>query len=203
MIRRCGNDLAGSPVAPVMSISRVIVVHGYSASPSDHWFGWLARTLAPAGIRTLVPALPGSSSPDPVRWVETVVEAIGAPDDQTAVVTHSLGTVTALHALDRFGGDWRLGALIAVSGFADPIPGLPELDGFTRSRPDLRRTAARTGDRVVLLSDDDEIVPPALSIALGAALDAERIVVPGAGHFLAGEGYDTLPQVAERILPPS
>ncbi len=125
---------------------------------------------------------------------------MGIPDESTGIVTHSLGGVTALHALDRLPGQWRLGAFIAVAGFVSPLPTLPELDSFTAVRPDVERTAARTAHRSVLLSDNDTYVPAAHTATLGRALRAEAITVPGAGHFLTEEGVTTLPQVAERLL---
>lgn len=183
-----------------MSLSRVVIVHGYSATPADHWFGSLAEALERAGVAVRVPALPNPGAPDLEEWITLVGRALGTPDEGTGIVTHSLGGVTTLHALDRAPGSWRLGAFIAVAGFVSPLPTLPELDSFTAVRPDVERTAARTGDRSVLLSDNDTHVPAAHTVALGQTLRAETITVPGAGHFLAEEGVTTLPQVAERLL---
>lgn len=191
---------AARRVVREVSISRVVIIHGYLATPADHWFPWLATTLDASGIGAEVVALPDSDAPELPRWVAAAADAIGTPDETTAIVTHSLGGVTALNALDRIQGAWRLGALIAVAGFTDALPALPQLDAFTRQRPDVARTASRTSRRVVVHSDDDTFVPPAHTIALGAALDAETVTVTGAGHFLAADGIASLPQVAERIL---
>lgn len=182
-----------------MNISRVVVVHGYSATPTDHWFGSLAQALEAEGVTVHVPELPDPKAPDLERWVGVVADVVGQPDERTALVTHSLGGVTTLHALDRVPGDWRLGALIAVAGFLAPLPVLPELDVFTAVRPNVERTAARTGVRTVILSDNDTYVPPAHTLALGQALQAETITVPGAGHFLADDGVTTLPQAVDRL----
>jgi len=183
-----------------MGLSRVVIVHGYSATPTDHWFGSLAQHLGDAGIAVQVPPLPDSESPDLERWVTVIEQAIGVPDERIGIVTHSLGGVTALHALDRVPGDWRLGAFVAVAGFISPLPVLPELDSFTAVRPDVERTAAHTAFRSVLLSDNDTYVPAGHTLELGKALRAETITVPGAGHFLADDGVTALPSVAERLL---
>ena len=180
-----------------MSIDRAIIVHGYSATPADHWFAWLADRLREQGIDTVIPALPGTTAPDRERWVAAVRDALGTADERTAVVAHSLGTVTALHALDGLGRSERLGMFVGVAGFADPLPTLPELDPFVSPAPDLESLATRIRRRVMLHSDDDAIVPPAHSRALGHALDAEIVVVPAAGHFLASQGFTALPTLAE------
>jgi len=177
-----------------------VIVHGYSATPADHWFGSLTEALERAGVAVRVPALPDAGEPHLEKWITAVGQAIGAPDERTGIVTHSLGGVTALHALDRVPGQWRLAAFVAVAGFVSALPTLPQLDSFTAVRPDVERTAARTAHRSVLLSDNDGYVPAAHTAALGQALRAEAITVPGAGHFLAEEGITTLPEVAERLL---
>lgn len=180
-------------------LDRVIILHGYLSNPADNWFGWLKDELEASGIAAEVPALPRSDAPELEPWVSAALAAIGTPDERTGIVGHSLGAVTALHALDRVEGDWNLGALIAVSGFVQPSPELPELRSFTLTRPDLERTAARTRTRVAVLSDDDYLVPPSLSRALGAELGAEIVTVANAGHFIVADGITTLPLVAELL----
>ncbi len=182
-----------------LGLDRVIVLHGYLSNPADNWFGWLKDELEASGIAVEVPALPQSDAPELEPWVATAVAAIGRPDERTGIVGHSLGAVTALHALDRIGGDWALGALIAVSGFVEVSPELPELAAFTATRPDLERTAARTRSRVAVLSDNDYLVPPSLSRDLGAALGAEIVTVPDAGHFIVADGVTSLPLVADLL----
>ncbi|NJP97715.1 hypothetical protein HCN51_51255 [Nonomuraea sp. FMUSA5-5] len=88
-------------------------------------------------MKVEIPALPNSTAPEPEPWITAAAEALGEPDGRTAVVGHSLGCVTALHALDRLDGDWKLDTLIAVSGFVSPTPALPELDPFTRAVPNV------------------------------------------------------------------
>ncbi len=118
--------------------------------------------------------------------------AIGVPDETLSVVAHSLGAITVLHALDRLPGDWSIRGLVAVSGFAEPLPALPELDPFTASPPDARRLARRILHRTAIVSDDDTVVPPSATTALARLLDARLVTVPGGGHFLADDGFTAL-----------
>jgi predicted alpha/beta hydrolase family esterase len=183
-----------------VEFDRVVIVHGFGATPSDHWFGWLAGRLEPGGAEVAVPALPNTLNPDPEAWISAVTDAIGTPDDRTAVVGHSLGCVTVLRALGRLDSSWRLGALVLVAGFARPLPDLPQLDPFTANLPDLDRVSTRVDMRSVVRSDNDTIVPPAATAALGELLDAEQLVVRGAGHFVASEGVTTVPEVAALLM---
>lgn len=179
-----------------MDFARVVIVHGFGATPSDHWFGWLGDQLTTRGAHVAVPVLPNPLDPDPEAWISAVTDAIGTPDERTAVIGHSLGCVTTLRALCRLDSSWRLGALVLVAGFARPLPNLPQLEAFTANLPDLGRLATRIELRAVVRSDNDTVVPPAATAALGELLDAQQLVVPGAGHFVASEGVTEVPEVA-------
>jgi predicted alpha/beta hydrolase family esterase len=179
-----------------MSLRRVVVLHGYTAHPGKHWFGWLRDELAPHGIRVEVPALPDTEHPEAGAWTDAAIAAIGRVDSATAVVGHSLGTVTAVRALGRAFAEQpeaRLGALALVASFVDPVPIYPELDPFTVGLPSLPALAARIDRRLVIRSDDDPEVPIALSAPIVAGLAAEELVVAGAAHFCDRQGVTTLP----------
>lgn len=203
------------PTAPLESASHVLIVHGFGASPEDHWFPWLARAL-PRAERI---ELPDPTAPSAGRWVPRVAEALARLGDGTAVVAHSLGNATVLKALRTLvavGRPVRLSAYVAVAPFVSPVPptGDPELDEFlvgpagtppaqhafyegldpTALRPQL-------GAVRVLRSDADPIVPASLSDEVAAALGARPEIVSGAGHFLAADGVTTLPELLEDPQP--
>ncbi|XBB65759.1 alpha/beta hydrolase [Nocardioides sp. WV_118_6] len=173
---------------------RATIIHGYGATPADHWFGWLAARLAEAGWASVVPALPEPDSPDPDRWLAATAAAVGTPGAGDLVVGHSLGCLTVLRHLAGLPGDWRLGRLVLVAGFVDPLPALPGLDPYVAGAvAGLDRIASRTGEVTVLRSDADAYVPAGHTDRLAHLLGVPVRVVPGAGHFLAEEGVTTLP----------
>ncbi|RFA07912.1 hypothetical protein B7R54_00795 [Subtercola boreus] len=182
---------------------RVVVLHGYNAHPGKHWFDWLAAELAPEGITVFTPALPDSAEPQLHAWLASARDAIGTPDDGLVVIGHSLGSITALKALAALlgpaPGPARLGGLVLVSGFDRRLANLPGIDGFTVATVDYAPIIRCTRSRRMIVSDDDEIVAPALSHDLAAALDAEVTVVPGAGHFCQEDGYTSFPEVARVV----
>lgn len=184
---------------------RIVLVHGYGATPQDHWFPWLSRL----GIPVDAPALPDPTAPRAEEWISRAAAAIGRTDARTVVVTHSLGGITALQALARLRRTGRaeepLAGFVAVAPFARPLPpaGDPQLDAFLdRALPAFLEGFAPEPIRAVLgtvsvmRSDDDAIVPAAHSDDVAAALDGRTVVVPGAGHFLAEDGMRELPAVA-------
>ncbi|MEU8341942.1 alpha/beta hydrolase [Spirillospora sp. NPDC048832] len=178
---------------------RASIIHGYGATPDDHWFGWLAGRLRADGVPTTIPALPETLAPDPARWEETVRDELGIPDEGSIVVAHSLGCLATLRVLRSLPGQWRLGKLVLVSGFVDRLPALPDLDAFIGDGCDVTGLGDRIGRLTVLRSDADPVVPTGHTDRLARLLGVSPKVVPGAGHFLASEGITSVPEVWEAI----
>ena len=79
---------------------RVILVHGFGAGPDEHWFPWLARSVP--HLEAL--ELPSPQAPRASIWVPMIAERIGSSPDSLAglaIVTHSLGGLAALRAIER------------------------------------------------------------------------------------------------------
>lgn len=203
--------------ADCAALERVVVIPGFGAAPEDHWFPWLAGVVPGAEVVRF----PDLGSPQADRWVPLAAEVIGSLDARTAVVTHSLGGVTALRAVEALSapgavtGEERgqyphIGVFVAVAPFARPLPVVTtmgdELARFLGSglgeflsggdpaalRPHLGRTE-------VICSDNDPVVPPRYSQAFATEVGAPVVTVPGAGHFLASDGVTALPQVVEAL----
>ncbi|MEG8105535.1 MULTISPECIES: RBBP9/YdeN family alpha/beta hydrolase [Actinomyces] len=196
-------------------IDRVILVHGFGAGPDDHWFPWLARTVR----HVEVPQLPHPETQEASSWASTIAERIGTSPDGLAglaIVTHSLGGLTALRAIERviacgspMNGDGRhLAAFIAVTPFAQQLPptGEAELDHFLVTGLNGFLDGASPGElrpflgpTTVIHSDNDPLVPQAASWRFATEISADIVTVPGAGHFLASDGVTSLPQVVTSL----
>lgn len=174
---------------------RVAILHGLNADPTAHWFPWLAESLTAEGIATTIVALPDSSMPDRDRWVAAAREAFGELDDELVVVTHSLGSPTALHAL----GGASIRGLVLVSPMWERLEHIPALDAFVTDVPHPATLVGSTPVTVVV-SDDDEVVPPDASRRVAEQLDARLVTVPGGGHFLARQGWTELPAALDAVL---
>lgn len=156
--------------------------------------------LGEHGIDTAVPAMPNSAEPELAAWTAAAREAIGEPDEGLAIISHSLGAITGLRALDECDGEWRLGMFVAVAGCLETPEQLPQLAPFFETPVDLERTMRRTRRILSMRSDNDAIVLPMESAALAARLRAEARIVPGGEHFLGVQGWTEFPQLKEWIL---
>ncbi|RDI44745.1 RBBP9/YdeN family alpha/beta hydrolase [Nocardia mexicana] len=178
---------------------RIFIIHGYSADVDAHWFPWLAEQLAAEGHQVSIVELPTPDAPVRREWDARLAAAVGTVDADTLLVTHSLGTITALRHLSGLESDWRLGGFVGVSGFLGRLSVIPEIDNYLADSPDVATLASHIDARTMIYSDNDEVVPPATSRALATLLDAEHIEVPGGGHFLADEGFTELPQALAAV----
>ena len=183
---------------------RVFIIHGFDASPEEHWFPWLEAQLRERGIQATRLRMPDSSHPDFDRWQATMREAIGQPDEHTILVAHSLGTISVLHFASQSGAK-RLGGIVLVSGFAGRIPGLSTLDGFDvdayadRAKIDAATIHAMSPVLHHVISTNDYVVPPAVSEQLAQRLGGTVHRVPDAGHFLDREGFTELPVALQAV----
>ncbi|WP_306216401.1 RBBP9/YdeN family alpha/beta hydrolase [Actinoplanes sp. RD1] len=192
--------IPSTPAAsPDLPPRRVHIVHGFRATPESHWFPWLRGELAARGSDARIIALPAAEAPAAPAWHQTLAAAIPEVDSETWIVAHSLGVISVLRRLADLDPPWTLGGLIAVSGFTGRLAALPALDAFLAEDADLTEVTPRISHRHSIYSDNDMLVPRAASAALAARLGSQTHVVPGAGHFLAADGFTSLPAIT-RIL---
>lgn len=188
-----------SPATPDVPIQRVFIVHGYGATPDNHWFPWLRDLLTSRGVDATTVPMPEPQAPSAADWHEAVSTALRPVDDRTWIVAHSLGAITVLRHLAALPHPWTLGGAVLVSGFTGRLDGVPILDTFLADDVNLAAVVPNILQRHVIHSDDDPIVPPEASAALAVRLQSQVHVVRGAGHFLDSEGVTTLPLVAELL----
>lgn len=180
-------------MADPISSKHVYIVHGYGATPANHWFGWLQEQLAADGITADILEMPAPLSPNLQEWLEHLSSKAKLLNQDTYFVAHSLGCVSLLKYLLSAKPQEPLGGLVLVSGFTKPLPGLPMLDEFTQDQTDYSEAAALAPRRAVIASRDDAIVPVALSKELAQIIHADFHEVEHGGHFLDSDGFTTLP----------
>ncbi len=184
-------------------LNRAYIVHGYQAAPQHHWFPWLSGKLAEHNIATHCIALPESHHPDFHRWQQTLADTIATANQHTLLIAHSLGCITLLHYLSAQRPQ-RLGGLLLASGFDERLPRLPELDDYIgQARIDHTAIRAATPHIYHFISDNDSIVPPALSHKLADTLGGHTDIIPQGGHLLGSDGFTELPpawQAVQNIL---
>ncbi len=73
----------------------IFVVSGLGATPQDHWFPWLIdRINEQENLHAVTLEMPNPMAPELNKWVEKLAQEIPDLDENTYIITHSLGSIT-------------------------------------------------------------------------------------------------------------
>lgn len=164
-------------------MKRAVIVHCYGGKPDYAWYPWLKRQLEGRGYTVRVPRMPNTDSPKLSEWLPFLQDIIGKPDDELLLIGHSLGTVVIMRYLEVLKANQKVGKVILVAGFTDPV-GLAPLENFFRSKLKFRDIKNKTANGfVVIQSDDDPYVSNQYGQRLKEELGAKLVIKHGAGHM--------------------
>ena len=188
-----------SLASPPKNHMRAYIIHGYGASPTDHWFSWLDGELRKRGAVVSIASLPNPYDPQPAEWQRALEQQVKSVDKDTYFIAHSLGSIALLDFLKEVRIEGQIGGYVLVSGFNASLPMLPQLDGFQQPDLDYEKLARVARTRIVIAALDDAIVPFPITQALASSLDAELISIEHGGHFLASDGFSQFPLLLNEL----
>ena len=102
-------------------MKRAVIVHGWGGSPEEGWFPWLRKELEARDFEVTVPQLPEAETPRIGKWVPTLAVAVGAVDENTYLVGHSMGCQTIARYLEGLDESIHVGGAVYVAGFFDSL----------------------------------------------------------------------------------
>ncbi|WP_437881637.1 RBBP9/YdeN family alpha/beta hydrolase [Pseudomonas sp. LRF_L74] len=196
----CLSAVAQEPAPEGLAGTQVYIVHGYGAGADDHWFPWLRKKLEAQGATVHGLSMPRSTAPQVADWDRYLDQQLARHDSRMLIVAHSLGCIAVLRHLSRLPTDERIGGVVLVSGFAERLPSLPQLNPFVIDGFDPARVIAVAPRRTVIAARDDYIVPYALSAKLSQQLKAQLLSLDHGGHLMEADGFRTLPVVYRQIV---
>lgn len=177
---------------------KVIIVHGWEASPENHWFPWLKSELEKFGCKVSIPSMPNTNHPTMLEWAEHLRHIIGKPNEDTYLVGHSLGSVAILRYLESLAEGEKIGGAVLVAGFLEPIE-YAELDSFFATPFDFEKIRGKIRKIISIHSGNDQVVPIENSQSMKDNLGAEQIIVQNAGHFNEGDGFTEFPIMLQKM----
>lgn len=175
---------------------RIILVHGFNATPEMNFHPWLRDELHTAGFEVVAPQLPLSSmeTMDLPTIIETMKKEIGFLKNDDILLGHSLGALVILQYLE------------AVEMTETPRAVFLVAAPWKVSRPELRQLFVddldadvlmwKSREFVVIHSTDDKLVPIEHGRKLADQLRARLIETTTDDHYM-GERY---PILKETIL---
>ncbi|HEY4517473.1 MAG TPA: alpha/beta hydrolase [Candidatus Paceibacterota bacterium] len=184
---------------------RVIIVHGWDGAPEEGWFPWLKRELEKKGFEVQIPAMPEAGEPKIDAWVSHLSKAVGAADENTHFVGHSIGCQTILRYLEGLSIGTKVGGVV----FAAPwftLQNLSTSEEHEIARPwletpiDFKKVKQHSAKFFAVFSDNDGVVPKENKVLFEKRLGAETAVEKKKGHFSGSDGVKKLPIVLQKLL---
>lgn len=183
-------------------MKRVILVHGWSGSPTEHWFPWIKSELEKKGYNVDAPFMRTHNEPVIEEWISHLEEMAGNYDENTVFVGHSIGCQAILRFIEKAGKKAR--GAVFVAGWFD-LENMETLEEEVIARPwietsvDLERMRELLPKSSLIISDNDPYGAFEFNKMKFAELGSKIVVIHNAGHLTSEDGFNKLPEVLEEI----
>ncbi len=165
---------------------KFVVLHGFMASSKDHFHPWLKAELEKRGHEVYIPDLPNTNHPDAEEQAKFVLDNFEL-DENTVLIGHSYGTVTALRILEQV--KVPIYKYISVAGFAEPkfLDKLRPFEETTNWNFDFPKIKNNVQEIVFLRASNDSAVPQERSDFLMKNLQGEIVDFTAEANHVCGE----------------
>lgn len=177
---------------------RITIIHGFNATPTSHFYPWLADTLRAKGYDVQVPELPLKTGEEleAEALLELMHEKIGMLTGDDIVIGHSLSAVLALRYLEYVELKSTPRAFVLV---APPWKvGASEMQSLFMTNLDFDVVPWKAAEFVVVHSPDDAMVPFDHAKKWTEVLKARLVDAPGNDHYM-GKEYPILVELIEEL----
>jgi uncharacterized protein len=181
---------------------RVILVHGYNASPEENFYPWLSKELRDKGFEVIVPRLSliKGEELDLPRVIEEMEQQVGLLTNNDIVLGHSLGGLIILQYLEAVEMEGAPHSVILV---ASPWKVKSwEMRRLFIDELDADVLMWKSRDYIVVHSKDDSLVPFDHAEKLAKVLKAKLIATEGDDHYMKEEYPVFLDTVIESANTP-
>lgn len=181
-------------------MKRVFLVHKWGGNYELDWFPWLKKNLENAQYEVVEVKIPDPENPVIKDWVTVLSNAVGAPDEDTYFVGHSIGCQTIVRYLETI--DKKVGGAVFVAGWFN----LANLEGEETEKIanpwinipiDLEKVKNNLKHSRLIISDNDPYEYFDLNKEKFSELGSEILVLLNAGHIRMEDGYSKLPEALE------
>lgn len=174
---------------------KAVIIHQWGANPTDNWYPWLKNELEKRGWEVTIPPMPDTDHPRIESWVNALAEVIDT--ETTLLIGHSLGSQTILRHLAQTPGH-KVDAIFVAGWFT--IKGIqpesePIAEPWVRTSLDFEAANKRLNRVLAVFSTDDRFVDLENVDIFADNLHMRPLVLDKRGHFEAGEGVTTIPEL--------
>lgn len=156
----------------------ILILHGWNASPEDHWFVVAKEKWQKKGLEVSVPNMPGNYFPKLDEWLK-IIESY-KPDESWTLIGHSLGGVAILKYLEN--AEKPVGkAILIATPFAAMHFGA--LDNFFEGGFNWEQIKKNVKTIDIVNEDNDPAVPSEHGQKYAQNLGGNLHTVSGYTHF--------------------
>lgn len=188
------------------SMKRVIIIHGWDGSSHKDWIPWVTEGLKKLGYEIFCPDMPHTKNPTIEDWVPLLSQVVGVPDRNTYFIGHSIGCQTILRYLDthHFKQSETVGGAIFVAGWFN-LENLEDKETEEIVKPwietpiDFEKIKSVLPKSTLIISDNDPYGAFEENKKKFSALGSKIVVLFGAGHITAEDGFTELPLIFSKL----
>ncbi len=143
---------------PLKAKEKYVILHGWRSTSKSCFIPWLRRELEERGHEVITFDLPHPFVPDVIEQAETVLSKVNF-DENTTIVSHSLGSVVSYRILERLKKPIK--KLVIVGGLIEPkFRGKERLAAkyLIDWKFDLEKIKKNVGKIVILEDDNDGVI---------------------------------------------
>jgi predicted alpha/beta hydrolase family esterase len=183
-------------------MKKVIIVHQWMAGADGDWRPWLKAELEKLGYKVLVPEMPDIETPVIAKWVNKLAEIAGKPDSDTYFIGHSIGCQTILRYLETI--NTPVGGAVFVAGWFN-LENLEDEETAAIAKPwietpiNLEKIKAVLPKSTLIISDNDPYDCFEENKKKFSQIVTKEIIIPGAGHLTAEDGFTEMPQIIAEL----
>ena len=187
---------------------KVLVLHGFSYTPSNAWYPSIRAELEKHGYEVIIPELPCTGGPTIESWMEYLQPYLDQLGEDDVIVGHSIGGRAALELLER--SEKKIGRLVLAAPaigiypperYEERLKKEPErvadfefLREFVQRPIQWDHITSKVGSAVVLWSQDDRVVGKPTHNVFPIGWNIQ--IIDGRGHFF----LDEQPEILDQIL---
>lgn len=180
-------------------MKRIIIVHGWSGSPNDNWLPWLGLEINKLGYEVIAPTMPDADRPIIETWVSHLAQVVGAPDEETYLIGHSVGCQTILRYLESI--KTPIAGAIFVAGWFN-LENLETEEEKKLAGPwietpiNIEKVKAVLPKSTLIISDNDDYGAFEENKKKFAEFVTKTVVLPGRKHIVD----DKAPEILTEFL---
>ncbi|MAZ41088.1 hypothetical protein CL654_03145 [bacterium] len=185
-------------------MKRLFIIHGWGGNPDEKLLRWLGDECKQEGFEVVIPRMPNTDEPVIEEWIGHIKDIVGAPDEETFFIGHSIGCQAIMRYLEtineKIGGAVFMGGWFTLTGI-DDLEDQEIVKPWEEENIDFGKIKEVTSNIVVVLSDDDPYVPyKDNKERFEKYLNAKIITEHNKGHFTNDDGVEDLSSVKKALL---